>query len=642
MTMMVMVVTTVLCLLVGFVAAIYIFYYPPSWYRSSALANPKNRKRKKNITYAFFHPYASGGGGGERVLWKIIQFLQSNTNKHKQLRQQTGGEEQSSSYVVVDDDNDDNDEKSKDTSNKCDKCDDGIEIVIYTIDPVSTTKEDASLELRLDAERRFDVNIPYPVRLVSLEQYQDYLSPRPFLSLVMESWGTMKLAYQALLLVGPQQQQYNYQDQDFEFIFCDTTGCAFTFLVVRWIQIQMQIQKLFIRKRHSTAPNASQAATAATTTTRILAYVHYPTISVDMMMWEWQKGGSSSNNNNSNNGISIRSKLSSMAGRLKAVIKLVYYYLFSLMYGLCGSMADLVLVNSTWTYNHINSLFWQQQKNNRRPICIVYPPCRVPSSVTNDKNSNENESEDRQLSGDALLLSRLRENTIVSIGQFRPEKNHKLQIRALSVLLKKIRKHHSDVTRDNNDLHGTVKLLLIGSCRNAADRGRVEELRQLVIDLDLEQYVIFSINPPYKELQASMIRASCGIHTMRQEHFGIGIVEMMAAGLLVIAHNSGGPKSDIIHAQQQLPIGKGVNDDGSNSKKSISSTVRPTATGFLATTEEEYADAMYEALTMNPQQSYTMRQRAQISATRFSDDKFDTRLVEVLPLLYKDKSETKN
>jgi alpha-1,2-mannosyltransferase len=33
---------------------------------------------------------------------------------------------------------------------------------------------------------------------------------------------------------------------------------------------------------------------------------------------------------------------------------------------------------------------------------------------------------------------------------------------------------------------------------------------------------------------------------MWNEHFGISVVEMMAAGLVVIAHNSGGPKMDII------------------------------------------------------------------------------------------------
>jgi len=33
---------------------------------------------------------------------------------------------------------------------------------------------------------------------------------------------------------------------------------------------------------------------------------------------------------------------------------------------------------------------------------------------------------------------------------------------------------------------------------------------------------------------------------MRAEHFGISIVEMMASGLITVAHNSAGPKYDII------------------------------------------------------------------------------------------------
>jgi alpha-1,2-mannosyltransferase len=33
---------------------------------------------------------------------------------------------------------------------------------------------------------------------------------------------------------------------------------------------------------------------------------------------------------------------------------------------------------------------------------------------------------------------------------------------------------------------------------------------------------------------------------MEAEHFGISIVEMLAAGLVVVAHNSAGPKEDII------------------------------------------------------------------------------------------------
>lgn len=443
----------------------------------------------KKIVYAFFHPHASGGGGGERVLWKMIQFLQSS--QHRKLR--------------------------------CGNCeaddDDEMEIIIYTIDPPSTNERD----LRLDAQRRFDVTIPNPVQLVSLEEYNHYLVPQPFLSLVMESWGTMKLAKQAL-------QKTTIQNS--EFVFCDTTGCAFTFAMVRWM---------------------------CPPTMKILAYVHYPTISTDMMLWEWQ------------------TKTKSIPQKMKTILKLVYYYLFSIAYGLCGSMADLVMVNSTWTYNHIHRL-WRFRSRKQQPIQIVYPPCRVPSETSNAETNHK------------------RTNTILSIGQFRPEKNHKLQIEALSVLFRNHPEHKAN----------QVRLLLIGSCRNDADRNRVQELRELVAGLGLQDHVVFNINPPYRELQEAAVQASIGIHTMRQEHFGIGIVEMMASGLLTIAHDSGGPKSDIVSP----------------------------GTGFLATSAEDYASAMHTALTLEATTAATMRQSARASSTRFSDEAFDQSLEKVLPLLY--------
>lgn len=59
------------------------------------------------------------------------------------------------------------------------------------------------------------------------------------------------------------------------------------------------------------------------------------------------------------------------------------------------------------------------------------------------------------------------------------------------------------------------------------------------------------------------------------EHFGIGVVELMASGVVVIAHNSGGPRSDIV-----------VPHNGSK-------------TGYLASTVEEYADKLGTLLTMD-------------------------------------------
>jgi alpha-1,2-mannosyltransferase len=57
---------------------------------------------------------------------------------------------------------------------------------------------------------------------------------------------------------------------------------------------------------------------------------------------------------------------------------------------------------------------------------------------------------------------------------------------------------------------------------------------------------------------------------MRNEHFGIAVVELMSAGIVTIAHNSAGPKYDII----------------GGTEKSV---------GFLAETEENYATFVMNA-----------------------------------------------
>lgn len=52
---------------------------------------------------------------------------------------------------------------------------------------------------------------------------------------------------------------------------------------------------------------------------------------------------------------------------------------------------------------------------------------------------------------------------------------------------------------------------------------------------------------------------------MKEEHFGISIVEMMSAGIIVVAHASAGPKMDIIGARADV-IGYLANDEASYSQ----------------------------------------------------------------------------
>ena len=94
---------------------------------------------------------------------------------------------------------------------------------------------------------------------------------------------------------------------------------------------------------------------------------------------------------------------------------------------------------------------------------------------------------------------------------------------------------------------------------------------------------------------------------MWNEHFGIGIVEMMAAGLIVIAHNSGGPKSDIVVPYHDL--------------KHDNTTVT-TTTGFLATTVEEYAERIHYIMSLDSKEISLIRHNAIASSQRFTDDVF--------------------
>ena len=99
---------------------------------------------------------------------------------------------------------------------------------------------------------------------------------------------------------------------------------------------------------------------------------------------------------------------------------------------------------------------------------------------------------------------------------------------------------------------------------------------------------------------------------MLDEHFGICVVEYLAAGAVPIAHDSAGPKMDIV---------KPANDEENS-------------VGFLATTEVEYAAAMEKALTMDIGARYDMAARGRERSAMFSEEAFGKGLRDALsPLL---------
>ena len=102
------------------------------------------------------------------------------------------------------------------------------------------------------------------------------------------------------------------------------------------------------------------------------------------------------------------------------------------------------------------------------------------------------------------------------------------------------------------------------------------------------------------------------MHTMKDEHFGIGVVEFMAAGAIPLAHRSAGPLMDIVVEWEGTP------------------------TGFLATTAVEYASALDEIFQMSVEERFLMGARARAAVRkRFSEETFGKRFLCETEALFK-------
>lgn len=153
----------------------------------------------------------------------------------------------------------------------------------------------------------------------------------------------------------------------------------------------------------------------------------------------------------------------------------------------------------------------------------------------------------------------------------------------------------------------------MGSCRNEADEKRLQNLKDLAIKLNVDDHVEFHKNVLYSDLVRLLGGAVAGIHSMTDEHFGISVVEYMAAGAIPIAHNSAGPRMDIV-----LP------EDGKQ-------------TGFLAESVEEFAEAIIEVIKMPENERLEMAAAARKRASMFSEQRFyEDFKAAVRPIFYND------
>ncbi|XP_012251967.2 GDP-Man:Man(3)GlcNAc(2)-PP-Dol alpha-1,2-mannosyltransferase [Athalia rosae] len=382
------------------------------------------------------------------------------------------------------------------------------------------------------AEKSFNIQLNPGIEFIYLHKRKWVdASLYPYFTLLGQSLGSVLLGLEALNNLQPD-------------MYIDTMGYAFTYPLFKYIG-----------------------------GCRVACYTHYPTISTDMLRHVYRRVISHNNRR-----IIARNPFLSAA-------KIAYYKFFAAIYGWCGRCAETVMVNSSWTEDHINAIWNCPLKTHR-----VYPPCDV-----------------KHLTQLPLLTMEEKHGIIkiVSVGQFRPEKDHPLQLRALYELRSIV----------SDDLWERIRMVFIGSCRDADDEARVKDMQDLAKHLALDENVEFKLNAPYSELVKELQEGTIGIHAMWNEHFGIGIVECMAAGLIMVAHASGGPKADIVETQ------------------------RSSQTGFLAENPEEYAKIMAYIMSMHAKDRDGIRTAARASVNRFSSENFETEFTRAVEPFFRQKQE---
>lgn len=303
---------------------------------------------------------------------------------------------------------------------------------------------------------RFDLCIPSKLRFVNVGSAY-FLKKFPRFTLLLQAVSSIAYVFQCLFKEVPS-------------VVIDTTGAPFASFV--W--------KLF----------------GGCT---VIYYIHYPFISTDML--ESIKENKSSFNNDE--------KISK--SNVLTRIKIIYYKLLCWFYKLTGRFMDTIMVNSTWTSNHIETLY------GRKPT-ILYPPCDC-----------------RQFS--EFPLDNHKKGVILSVGQFRPEKKYELQLEIMEKLAKE---------------NKNVKLIIAGGCRNQADNDLFDGLQKKIKKNDLP--VELRKNVSYEELKNLLSTADIGLHTMYNEHFGICVVEYMASGLIPVSNRSAGPLMDIVKDEKYLAL----------------------------------------------------------------------------------------
>jgi len=166
----------------------------------------------------------------------------------------------------------------------------------------------------------------------------------------------------------------------------------------------------------------------------------------------------------------------------------------------------LILTNSKFSKKAI-------RKYTGRNATIVYPPVDVETFAFAAKSD-------------------MREDLVISCGRYSPEKNYEFILEVAEKL------------RDR-----PIRFIIVGASSGRVSSEYYEKLERIRRAKRLKNVELLK-DVDFSKLLALYGKAKIYLHAMGYEHFGISIVEAMAAGLVPIVHRSGGPWEDILKAQQ--------------------------------------------------------------------------------------------
>lgn len=237
----------------------------------------------------------------------------------------------------------------------------------------------------------------------------------------------------------------------------------------------------------------------------IVSYTHYPTISTDMLQRVSRREAGHTNTSVVARS-AVLSSLKMMSvypfdhGTEREWLTLLarYYLIFAELYSWSLRRADVLMVNSTWTKNHIDYLLrpiFQRDEAHETLDSEAEPAAEQDPAGLRQRNaskSGQRESPTTATVGktaqivfppcetDSLmsLPIEVRENLILSVAQFRPEKEHAVQLEAFKLCLDKCPQFRRG--------RHAMRLVLAGSVRNDQDQARVEQLRALARSLGIE------------------------------------------------------------------------------------------------------------------------------------------------------------